>query len=79
MAPGFSLVPQRGPLCRRWMSVFIVRQGPIIVAIEGILNGTTNFILTKMEFDKISYADALSEAQLLGIAETDPIFDVWRI
>ena len=50
--------------------------GSTITAIEGILNGTTNFILTKMYFDKCSYADALKEAQSMGIAETDPTLDV---
>ena len=50
--------------------------GAEITAIEGILNGTTNFILTKMQVEKTSYADALKEAQALGIAETDPTLDV---
>jgi homoserine dehydrogenase len=50
--------------------------GAGITAIEGILNGTTNFILTKMYLEKTSYADALKEAQTMGIAETDPTLDV---
>lgn len=50
--------------------------GARITSIEGILNGTTNFILTKMFAEKTSYADALKEAQALGIAETDPTLDV---
>ncbi len=50
--------------------------GAGITAIEGILNGTTNFILTKMYLEKASYADALQEAQAMGIAETDPTLDV---
>ena len=50
--------------------------GAAIAAVEGILNGTTNFILTKMSREKVSYADALREAQALGIAETDPALDV---
>ena len=50
--------------------------GAKITSIEGILNGTTNFILTKMYAEKVSYADALKEAQALGIAETDPTLDV---
>ena len=50
--------------------------GAEITAIEGVLNGTTNFILTKMGVDRMSYADALKEAQALGIAETDPTLDV---
>lgn len=50
--------------------------GATITSIEGILNGTTNFILTKMYLEKYSYADALKEAQAMGIAETDPTLDV---
>lgn len=43
--------------------------------IQGILNGTTNFILSKME-SGCSYAEALAEAQALGYAEADPTGDV---
>lgn len=50
--------------------------GAEITAIEGILNGTTNYILTKMAMDNSTYADALKEAQAMGIAETDPTLDV---
>src|SRR5919197_3643736 len=50
--------------------------GAQILAIEGILNGTTNFILTKMQEEGYEYADALQEAQARGIAETDPTLDV---
>ena len=44
--------------------------------IEAILNGTTNYILTKMEKDGVSYEQVLKEAQELGYAETDPTGDV---
>jgi homoserine dehydrogenase len=47
-----------------------------IEKIEGILNGTTNFILTSMAENGMSYADALAIAQANGIAETDPTLDV---
>ena len=47
-----------------------------IEKIEGILNGTTNYILTKMYEDDISFEEALQEAQNKGIAETNPILDV---
>ena len=46
-----------------------------IVSLYGILNGTTNFILTSMT-DGSSYAEALAEAQDRGFAEADPTFDV---
>ena len=45
-------------------------------SILGILNGTTNFILTKMEEEEMEYDAALSLAQKLGFAEADPTFDV---
>ncbi len=44
--------------------------------VAGILNGTTNYILTKMEEDNLSYDDCLKNAQKLGYAETDPTNDV---
>lgn len=44
--------------------------------IEGILNGTTNFILTKMITEKMSFDDALKMAQELGYAERDPSADI---
>jgi homoserine dehydrogenase len=47
-----------------------------ISKIYGILNGTCNYILTKMEEDKASFSDALQEAQKLGYAEADPTFDI---
>lgn len=42
----------------------------------GILNGTTNYILSRMTEERASYADALAEAQSLGFAERDPTADV---
>ena len=50
--------------------------GNEIQEIKGILNGTTNFMLTKMEEENMSYADALALAQKLGYAEADPTADV---
>ena len=47
-----------------------------ITAIQGILNGTSNFILTAMADRGVGYADALAEAQRLGYAEADPTLDV---
>lgn len=46
------------------------------LSLYGILNGTTNFILTKMEEDNLDYHTALKLAQDLGFAEKDPSFDV---
>ncbi len=47
-----------------------------IERVHGIVNGTTNFILTAMERTGASYEDALAEAQRLGYAEADPTDDV---
>ena len=50
--------------------------GNRIRSIVGIVNGTTNYILTRMSEDKLSFADALSDAQKRGFAEADPTLDV---
>ena len=47
-----------------------------IARIQGILNGTCNFILSTMEATGRSFADVLAEAQALGFAEADPAFDI---
>jgi homoserine dehydrogenase len=51
-------------------------RGEPIRRIMGIVNGTTNYILTKMSEDGADYAEALAEAQRLGYAERDPTADV---
>ncbi len=50
--------------------------GERITRVMGIVNGTTNFILTRMTEDGTAYADALQQAQDLGYAEPDPTADV---
>ncbi|OGO05727.1 MAG: hypothetical protein A2Y73_07240 [Chloroflexi bacterium RBG_13_56_8] len=50
--------------------------GSGVTRIEGILNGTTNYILTRMAEEGISYQEALVGAQEAGIAEADPTLDV---
>jgi len=47
-----------------------------VESIVGIVNGTANFILTRMKRDGLSYADALAQAQEMGYAEADPTLDV---
>lgn len=47
-----------------------------IERVYGILNGTCNFILSKMEAEGRDFADVLAEAQALGFAEADPSFDI---
>jgi homoserine dehydrogenase len=44
--------------------------------VYGILNGTANYILTRMEHDEISFEECLADAKRLGYAEADPTFDV---
>jgi homoserine dehydrogenase len=48
----------------------------LLYSLRGILNGTTNYILTKMHNEGIPYSDALKEAQEKGFAESDPTLDV---
>lgn len=50
--------------------------GDVIEEITGIVNGTTNYMLTKMEHEGSDYGDVLKEAQALGYAEKDPTADV---
>jgi homoserine dehydrogenase len=47
-----------------------------IERVYGIMNGTCNYILTRMGEENISFADCLKDAQALGYAEADPTFDV---
>ena len=58
------------------MPIKTILAGNKINKIQAILNGTTNYILTKMDADGASYEDVLKEAQELGYAETDPTGDV---
>ena len=51
-------------------------QGDKLESVKGIINGTTNYILSKMSFDGTSYDEALRQAQKLGYAEADPTADV---
>jgi homoserine dehydrogenase len=47
-----------------------------ITAVRGVLNGTANFILSRMAAEGLGYDHVLAEAQDLGVAEADPTFDV---
>jgi len=48
----------------------------LLKSIRGIINGSSNYILTKMELEGLSYNEALKQAQELGFAESDPQLDV---
>ena len=50
--------------------------GNSVTRVFGILNGTCNYILTRMEKDRIGFAECLADAQRLGYAEADPTFDI---
>ncbi len=50
--------------------------GDKILAIKGILNGTTNYILTEMSQNRVTFPEALANAQKLGYAETEPSMDI---
>lgn len=58
------------------MPIKTIMAGNEITNIQAILNGTTNYILTKMDVKNASYDNVLQEAQELGYAETDPTGDV---
>jgi len=58
------------------MPIKTILAGNKINKIEAIVNGTTNYILTKMDMQGASYNDVLKEAQALGYAEADPTGDV---
>ena len=51
-------------------------QANTLLQIKGIINGTTNYILSRMSDEGASYADVLADAQALGFAEADPTADV---
>jgi homoserine dehydrogenase len=50
--------------------------GNAVARIYGILNGTCNYMLTRMERERLSFEECLKEAQRLGYAEADPSFDI---
>jgi homoserine dehydrogenase len=50
--------------------------GNTFARVYGILNGTCNYILSRMEQDRLAFEDCLREAQRLGYAEADPAFDI---
>jgi homoserine dehydrogenase len=57
----------------------VLREGLVanrIKAVYGIINGTTNYILSKMTTEKAEFSDVLKEAQRLGYAEADPTYDI---
>jgi homoserine dehydrogenase len=53
--------------------------GTRVLDIHGVLNGTCNYILTRMVEEELDYDQVLSEAQDMGIAEADPTYDVMGI
>jgi homoserine dehydrogenase len=66
-------------VCAAIPVVKVLRESMIVTGvhrIDGIVNGTTNYILTRMTRDGASYAEALTDAQALGYAEADPTEDV---
>ena len=48
----------------------------MISRVYGIMNGTCNYILSRMEREGLSFAECLADAQRLGYAEADPTFDI---
>lgn len=54
----------------------LARRGDGILRVSGILNGTTNYMLDRMQTEGLGYEEALKQAQVLGYAEADPSADV---
>src|SRR5208282_883997 len=50
--------------------------GNSVARVSGILNGTCNYILSRMELEGLSFDECLADAQKLGYAEADPTFDI---
>ncbi len=61
------------PILRTLKTAYLADE---ITRIDGIVNGTSNFILTAMQADRLSYQAALNKAQELGFAESNPVNDV---
>lgn len=61
------------PIIRVMKESFV---GDEVVSISGIMNGTSNYILSRMQEEGISFAEALRQAQEIGYAEADPGFDI---
>jgi homoserine dehydrogenase len=77
-AQGVSLKFE-GAICGGIPIVKALREGLVayeVSAVKGILNGTSNFILTQMEATRRPFAEVLAEAQKLGYAESDPTLDI---
>ena len=71
---GYEATVEGGvPVIKTMKNILLVND---VSRIQGILNGTTNYMLTKMRQEGWSYDQALSEAQRLGYAEADPFNDV---
>lgn len=71
---GFEATVAGGvPVIKTMKNILLVNK---VSKIQGILNGTTNYMLTKMRTENWSYDEALAEAQRLGYAEADPFNDV---
>ena len=68
-----------GAVCGGIPIVKVLREslmGNRVRSIIGIVNGTTNYILTRMTEEKLSFAEALAHAQAQGFAEADPTLDI---
>ncbi|MEW6535997.1 MAG: homoserine dehydrogenase [Candidatus Auribacterota bacterium] len=74
-----GMIAYEASVCGGIPVIKALREGLVannIQSMYGIINGTANYILTKMTQDGISYEEALKQAQALGYAEADPTLDV---
>ncbi len=74
VAIGFEAAVGGGIPCLKALREGLAANG--IQSVHGILNGTCNYILTKMEDEGTPFDEVLAEAQALGYAEADPTFDI---
>jgi homoserine dehydrogenase len=75
----FSKLRFEAAVCGGIPCILALKEGLVgnrVKSLKGILNGTTNYILTRMSESGLSFADALRDAQSKGFAEADPTFDI---
>src|SRR3546814_4864297 len=65
-------------VCSSDLAIGQAMTGNQITSLAAIVNGTSNFILTRMFHQNASYEDAVAEAQRLGFAEADPSMEIGR-
>ena len=76
MLRGIPVVSGSKTMLAKHLPELIEIQNDLLLEVKGILNGSSNYILSRVFDHKDSYANALAQAQALGFAESDPSFDI---